>query len=76
MSNFKECIFNDGKEKQQSFEYTIETKEHAPWYYNNFSITGYGADIEEAKSDCIKMLKEFLTDLNKFVDKIGGAING
>lgn len=70
MANFKEIIYNDGKGKSQSYEYTIVVTEDAPWYYNSFSsITGYGENEQEAKEECLAQLKEMLNDLTNFINK-------
>ena len=70
MDNIRETVFNDGTGKYQSIEYTIEATESAPWYYNNFSVTGYGATIEEAKAECLNQLKQFLSEMCDFVDSL------
>ena len=70
MDIIREIIYNDGKEKWQSYEYTIEVTENAPWYYDNFSITGYGSNVKEAKEECLQQLKEFLNNMMEFVNKI------
>jgi len=70
MDNIREFIFNDGKEKNQSIEYTVEATEAAPSYYNNFSVTGYGRTIEEAKAECLEQLKQFLSELGDFVNNL------
>lgn len=70
MANFKEIIYNDGKGKNQSYEYTIVVTEDAPWHYNCFSsITGYGENEQEAKEKCLAQLREMLNDLINFINK-------
>ena len=52
----KAVVKNDGKEKYQSFEASLETEHHGPMGSYQFSAAGYGATEAEARTELEKAL--------------------
>jgi hypothetical protein len=52
----KAVVTNDGKEKYQSFEASLETDDHGPMGSYQISATGYGATEAEARTELEKAL--------------------
>lgn len=63
--NFNTEVFNDGKEKYQSREFSI-VEDPANRTECGICLIGYGADAQEAKLECIEQLDQLIADLIDF----------
>ena len=67
--NFKLKKYNDGKEKWQSYEYSVE-EERSGLY-----IIEYGADGDEAQEAILNELDRYIEKLLEFRKSLGGNTN-
>ena len=62
----KPIIKNDGKEKDQSWEVSLDNFRGDSCYNHNFNITAYGSSEEEALEyfkDAVSVLVEYLQEI-------------
>lgn len=59
-------VWDDGKEKWQSFEAWVPDLDNLRVEYE----TGYGEDTKEAIQECLKVLKDTVAPINETIAKI------
>lgn len=62
-------VKNDGKQKAQSCEASVEIFENGEWGYFNAEFKGYGADEWSAKQNLIEQVDRLIEKLNKLKEE-------